>query len=90
MSAAPASSTPPTVEELSALIVALQAQVNALRAAPTAVVFAETPQTMEVNNLINYSMKRGAETYKQGCAPLDGKSLTKGFNMTPDQTVTFV
>jgi hypothetical protein len=90
MSAAPAAPTPPIVEELSALIVALQAQVNALRAVPTAVVYAETPQTMEVEILINYSMKRGAEIYKQGCAPLDDKSLTKGFNMTPDQTVTFV
>jgi hypothetical protein len=90
MSAAPTAPTPPTVEELSALIVALQAQVNALRAAPTAVVFAETPQTMEVNNLIDYSTKRGAEIYKQGCAPLDDKSLTEGFNMTPDQSVTFV
>ncbi len=90
MSAAPAAPTSPTIEELSALIVALQAQVNALRAAPTAVVFAETPQTMEVDNLINYSTKRGAEIYKQGCAPLDDKSLTECFNMTPDQTVTFI
>jgi hypothetical protein len=90
MSAAPAAPTPPTIEELSALIVALQAQVNALWAAPTAIVFAETPQMMEVNNLIDYLMKRDAEIYKQGCAPLDDKSLTKGFNMTPDQTVTFV
>ncbi len=48
MSAAPAAPTPPTVEEFSVLVVALQAQVNTLRAAPTAVVFAETPQTMEV------------------------------------------
>ncbi len=90
MSAAPAAPTPPTVEELSALIVALQAQVNALQAAPTAVVFAETPQTMEVDNLIGYLTKRGAEIYKQGSAPLNNKSLTEGFNMTPDQTVTFV
>jgi hypothetical protein len=90
MSATPAAPTPPTVKELSALIIALQAQVNALRAAPTAVVFAETPQTMEVDNLIDNSMKRGAEIYKQGCAPLDNKSLTKGFNMTPNQTVTFI
>ncbi len=90
MSAAPAAPTPPTVKELSALIVALQAQVNALRAAPTAIVFAKTPQMMKVNNLINYSMKRGAEIYKQGCAPLNDKSLTKGFNMTPDQIVAFV
>jgi hypothetical protein len=90
MSAAPAAPTPPTIEELSALIVAFQAQVNALWAAPTADVFAETPQTMEVGNLIDYSTKRGAEIYKQGCIPLDNKSLTKGFNMTPDQNVTFV
>jgi hypothetical protein len=90
MSATPAAPTPPTVKELSTLIVALQAQVNALRAAPTAVVFAETPQKMEVDNLINYSTNRGVEIYKQGCAPLDDKSLTEGFNMTPNQTVTFV
>ncbi len=90
MSAAPAAPTPPTVKELSALIVTLQAQVNAFQAAPTAVVFAETPRTMEVNNLIDYSTKRGAEIYKQGCTPLDNKSLTEGFNMTPNQTVTFV
>jgi hypothetical protein len=90
MSATPAAPTPPTVKELSALIVALQAQVNALQAAPTAVVFAETPQTMGVDNLIDYSTKRGAEIYKQGCAPLNDKSLTEGFNMTPNQTVTFV
>jgi hypothetical protein len=90
MSATPTAPTPPTVEELSTLIIALQAQVNALRAAPTAVVFAETPQTMEVDNLINYSTKRGDEIYKQGCTPLNDKSLTEGFNMTPNQTVTFV
>jgi len=45
---------------------------------------------LEVDNLIDYATKRGAEIYKQGCAPLDDKSLTEGFNMTPDQTVTFV
>ena len=45
---------------------------------------------LEVKNLINYGMKRGTEIYKQGCAPLDDKSLTDGFNMTPDQTVTFI
>jgi hypothetical protein len=89
--AAPAAAAPaaaPTVEELLALIVALQAEVNVLRtvaqAAQAAIVFAETPQTMEVDNLINYLTKRGAEIYKQGCAPLDYKSLTKGFNMTPN------
>jgi hypothetical protein len=95
--AAPAAAAPaaaPTVKQLSALIVALQAEVNALRteaqAAPAAIVFMEIPQTMEVDNLIDYSTKRGAEIYKQGCAPLNNKSLTKDFNMTPNQTVTFV
>jgi hypothetical protein len=83
--------TAPTIEQLSALIIALQQEVNVLRnAAPTPVVFAETPQTMEVDNLIDYATKRGAEIYKQGCAPLNNKSLTKGLNMTPDQIVTFV
>ncbi len=52
----------PTVEQLSALIVALQQEVNALKnVAPTPVVFAETPQMMEVDNLIDYATKRGAE-----------------------------
>jgi hypothetical protein len=45
---------------------------------------------MEVDNLIDYATKRGAEIYKQGCAPLDDKSFTESFNMTPDQTVNFV
>jgi hypothetical protein len=54
------------------------------------VVFADTPQRLEVESLIDYGMKRGAEIYRQGCAPLDDKSLTDGFNMTPDQVVMFV
>jgi hypothetical protein len=91
MSAPAHATAAPTIEQLSALIVTLQQEVNALKnAAPTPVVFAETLQTMEVNNLIDYATKRGAEIYKQGCAPLDDKSLTEGFNMTPNQTVTFV
>ncbi len=91
MSAPAPANAAPTIQQLSALIVALQQEVNALKnAAPTPVVFAETPQTMEVDNLIDYATKRGAEIYKQGCTPLNDKSLTKGFNMTPDQTVTFV
>jgi hypothetical protein len=91
MSAPAPAAAAPTIEQLSALMVALQQEVNALRnTAPTPIVFAETPQTMEVNNPINYATKRGAEIYKQGCAPLNDKSLTKGFNMTPNQTITFV
>jgi hypothetical protein len=88
----------PTVAELLAQIQALQNQVNLLAAAVAAptpaatapVIFADTPQTLEVENLIDYGTKGGTEIFKQGCAPLDDKSLTDGFNMTPDQTVIFV
>jgi hypothetical protein len=88
----------PTVAELLAQIQALQNQVNLLAAAAAAptpaatapVIFADTPQTLEVENLIDYGTKRGTEIFKQGCAPLDDKSLTDGFNMTPNQTVIFV
>jgi hypothetical protein len=91
----------PTVQELQALILALQAQVQALQnvalaiqaapaAAATPVVFADMPQTLGVNDLINYSTKRGQLIYDHGCAALDNKSLTNGFNMIPNKTVIFV
>jgi hypothetical protein len=91
----------PTVQELQALIQALQAQVQALQnaapavqAAPAAtatpVVFADIPQTLDIDNLINYSTKRGQLIYKQGCKALDNKALTNGFNMIPNETVIFV
>ncbi len=88
----------PTVAELSALVATLQLEIATLRqqqaqqpVAPAAnpVIFADTPQMLEVENLIDYGTKRGAEIYMQGCAPLDDKSLTERFNMTPDQVVTF-
>ncbi len=63
-------------------------------AAPTAatptVVFAETPQTLGVNDLIDYSTKRGKDTYYQGCKALDNNALINGFNMTPNETVVFI
>ena len=86
----------PTAEQFAQLlaqVTALQNELTTLRnqqERPNAVVFAETPQTLEVENLIDYGSKRGAEIYRQGCAPLDDKSLTDGFNMTPDQTITFI
>jgi hypothetical protein len=89
----------PTIAKLSALVATLQQEIATLRqqqaqqpVAPAAnlVVFANTPQTLEVKNLINYSTKRGAEIYRQGCAPLDDKSLTDGFNMIPNQVITFI
>jgi hypothetical protein len=53
-------------------------------AAPSVVVFADTPQMLGAEDLINYSSKRGSEIYKQGIAPLDDKSLTDA-----NQTVVF-
>ncbi len=91
----------PTIAELQALIQTLQGQVTALQnaapaamaapaAATTAVVFAETPQTLGVIDLIDYSTKRGKDIYNQGCNALDDKALTNGFNMTPNETVVFI
>ncbi len=91
----------PTVQELQALIQVLQAQVQALQnaalavqaapaAAATPVVFADTPQMLGVDGLINYLTKRGQLIYKQGCKALDDKALNNGFNMIPNETVVFV
>jgi hypothetical protein len=90
----------PTAEDLQRLLAQVTALQNKLAALwqqnqpqqnqANSVVFADTPQTLEVKNLIDYGTKRGTEIYKQGCALLDDKSLTDGFNMTPDQTVTFI
>jgi hypothetical protein len=91
----------PTVQDLQALIQALQAQVQALQnatpaiqavpaAAATPVVFADTPQMLGINNLINYLTKRGQLIYSQGCKALDDKALTSGFNIIPNKTVVFI
>jgi hypothetical protein len=91
----------PTVQDLQALILALQAQVSALQnvapavqaapaAAATPVVFADTPQTLVIDDLINYLTKKGQLIYEQGCKALDDKALTNGFNMIPNKTVVFV
>ena len=91
----------PTVQELQVLITALQAEVTALQnavptahaaidAATTQVVFAETPQTLGVNDLIDYLTKRRKAIYNQGCEALDNKALANGFNMVPNETVVFV
>jgi hypothetical protein len=91
----------PTVQDLQVLILALQAQVQALQnagpaiqaapaAAATPVVFADTPQMLGVDDLIDYSMKRGQLIYNHECAALNDKALTNGFNMIPNKTVVFV
>jgi hypothetical protein len=92
----------PTIEELIALITTLQGQVATLTAAaaappapvavpaPAPVAFADTPNVLEVNDLIDYSTKRGSAIYERGCQALDDKALTDGFSMTQAQTVVFV
>ncbi len=78
----------PTAEDIARLIAQvtnLQNKLASLRNQQNqrnTMVFTDTPQ--------DYGTKRGAEIYKQGYAPLDDKSLTDGFNMTPDKTVTFI
>jgi hypothetical protein len=87
----------PTTAKLMAIITTLQAQIAALQnvapaaaAAPPAgaatVVFANMPQTLGANDLIDYSTKRGSTIFEQGCKPLNNKVLTDGFAMIPDQT----
>jgi hypothetical protein len=91
----------PTKAELLALIAMLQAQVAALTAmAPAAtaappvgaapVVFADTPQMLGANDLIDFSAKRGSAIFEQGLKALEDKALTNDFVMTPDQTIIFV
>ena len=91
----------PTMEELLALVQTLQGQVAALTAAATAaapahiaapapVAFADTPNVLEVDDLIDYSTKRGSAIYEKGIQALDDKALTDGFSMTQAQTVVFV
>jgi hypothetical protein len=89
----------PTVTDLQALILMLQAQVAnfqaAITAAPTTgaaavVTFSETPKMLNTNDLLEYSTKRGSSIYEQGCKALDDKALAGSFGMTTDQTVVFV
>jgi hypothetical protein len=90
-----------TNAELMAIIAMLQVQVDAMTAtapvataAPSAgaapVVIADTPQMLGINDLINYSTKRGSAIFEQGCKALDKTALTNGFAMTPNQTVIFL
>jgi hypothetical protein len=66
----------PTVADLQALIQALQAQNALLQAALSAafaagaaavVTFTDTPQTLNANDLLDYSTKRGSSIYEQVC-----------------------
>ena len=91
----------PTTAKLQALIAMLQTQVAALTSTaattsttstptPAVIVFADTPQSLNPEDLLDYAMKRGSSIYEQGCKTLDNKALPDGFSMTADQTVVFV
>jgi hypothetical protein len=90
----------PTIANLMAIILQLQAQILALQnvapvdaaasAGAAPVVFADMPQMLGANELIDYSTKWGSVIFEQGCKALDNKALTNGFAMTPDQTIIFV
>ena len=99
-----ATASSPTSAELQALILQLQALVLQLQTqvatltsgtapagpAPAAVIFADTPQSLYTDDLIDCSTKRRSSIYEQGCKTLDDKALTNFFNITPNQTVVFV
>ncbi len=53
-------------------------------------VFADMPQMLGANDLIDYSTKRGSTIFEQGCKLLENKALTNGFAMTSNQTIIFV
>ncbi len=91
----------PTNVKLMAVIAQLQVQIFALQnAAPTAaaappagtapMVFADMPQMLGADDLVNYSTKTGSAIFEQGCKALDDKALINCFAMTPNQTVIFV
>jgi hypothetical protein len=93
----------PSVAELLQLIQTLQGQVQALQAtnananaaavAPQGtapVVFADTPSTLSVEDIIDYKTKQGSQIFENGCKALDDKALTDGFNMSMSQSVVFV
>ena len=68
----------PTPATPQALILRLQSQVATLKSgaasagpAPATVVFADTPQSLYANDLIDYSTKQGSSIYEQGCKTLD-------------------
>ena len=89
----------PTVDELLALIQTLQAQVATLSAAPPTpavtapvapVVFADTPSTLGVEDIIDYKTKQENTIFEQGCAALNNKALADGFSISMAQSVVFV
>jgi hypothetical protein len=75
--------------QVNALTAAAAAAPPPAAAPPTAappatapVVFADTPNVLEVNDIIDYSTKRGSAIYEKGIQALGDKALTDGFAMT--------
>jgi hypothetical protein len=58
--------------------------------AAAVVTFADTPQKLNADDLLDYLTKRSSSIYEQGCKALDKKAHAGGFVMTTDQTVVFV
>ncbi len=90
-----------TFKEPLALIQTLQGQVATLTAAaataplacfatPAPAAFADTPNVLGVNVLIDYLTEIGWVIYEWGSQALDDKALTDGFLMTQAQTIVFV
>jgi hypothetical protein len=77
-----------------AQVTALENAASVVQAAPNAattqVVFADSPQTIGVDAIIDYLKKLGKDVYEKRCSALDDKALTDEFNMTPNETVLFV
>jgi hypothetical protein len=91
VSAIAAQTLTPTVLDLQALILMPQAQVAALQAdtpaspaagAAAVITFADMPQTLSANKLLDYLNKRGSSIYDQRCKALNNKALTNGFMLT--------
>lgn len=57
--------------------------------APAAVVFADTPSTLSVEDIIDYKTKQGSAIFENGSKALDDKALTDGFSMSMSQSVVF-
>ena len=51
------------------------------------VTFADTPKMLGIEDLIDYSTKRGLAIFEQGCMALDDKALTKGFHYSSSETL---
>jgi hypothetical protein len=69
----------------------LQAATPAAHATSAAAVvtFADMPQMLNANDLLDYLTKRSSSIYEQGYKALRDKALTNGFGMTTNQTVVF-